>query len=207
MSYSESTKEIGIVVTDFDYDGLQQELRDAIEDVLDQDIERGTCCLDAKGHDECAVADYKSCPNVRYDECNAPYCAVSLARKLSAQKESYRFLPSMVKYYWQNGLDEEAVEFLKHSEFVTRYQYVATDKFCDAAKPYGKTVYAFAVVEGWHVRYMLCLFVAGVLCSIIVVPITIAISQSLEVGLTAGSYSLGIATVLLAVFTFLSAIL
>lgn len=77
----------------------------------------------------------------------------------------------------------------------------------DAVNPYGKTVYAFAVVEGWHVRYMLLLLAASIICSISVVAVATAVSHSLECGLTAGSYALGIATVLLAIMTFLSAVL
>jgi predicted Co/Zn/Cd cation transporter (cation efflux family) len=77
----------------------------------------------------------------------------------------------------------------------------------DAANPYGKTVYAFTVVEGWHVRYMLLLLIASILCSICVVAVATAVSQSLEGGLTAGSYALGIATILLSIMTFLSAVL
>jgi hypothetical protein len=58
---------------------------------------------------------------------------------------------------------------------------------------YGKTVNAFKIVEGWHLRYLLCLFAAGVLCSICVVAIVTAMNQSFESGLTAGSYALALA--------------
>jgi hypothetical protein len=54
---------------------------------------------------------------------------------------------------------------------------------------------------------MLLLFIGGVLCSVCVVAVATGVSQSLECGLTAGSYALGIVTVLLATMTFLSAVL
>ncbi len=63
------------------------------------------------------------------------------------------------------------------------------------------------LVEGWHVRYLLCLVAVSLLCSICVVVITTAMNQSFEAGLTAGTYALGLAAILLAVLTFLSAIL
>lgn len=63
------------------------------------------------------------------------------------------------------------------------------------------------LIEGWHVHYLLCLVAVGLLCSICVVAITTAVTQSFEAGLSAGSYALGLAAVLLAVLTFLSAVL
>ncbi|KAI9370296.1 hypothetical protein BJX61DRAFT_516016 [Aspergillus egyptiacus] len=63
------------------------------------------------------------------------------------------------------------------------------------------------VVEGWHGRYMLLLVLGGFLCSFCVVAISTAVTQSLEVGLTAGSYTLAIATLFLAIMSFLSAVL
>ena len=63
------------------------------------------------------------------------------------------------------------------------------------------------LIEGWHVRCLLLLIAFSLLCSVCIVAISTAVSQSFEAGLTAGSYALGLATVLLAVMTFLSAVL
>ena len=81
------------------------------------------------------------------------------------------------------------------------------DKYFDAANPYGKTINAFILIEGWHIRCLLCLAAASFLCSICIAAITAAMSQKFEVGLTAGSYSLGLAAVSLGLFAFLSAVL
>ena len=63
------------------------------------------------------------------------------------------------------------------------------------------------IVEGWRVRYLLCLVAFSLFFSIVVVAITTAVARSPVVGLTAGTYSLGIATVFIAIFTFLSAVI
>ncbi|KAH2525014.1 hypothetical protein KXW97_003180, partial [Aspergillus fumigatus] len=78
------------------------------------------------------------------------YCVAIHGRELSLRRDNYNFLPSMLEYYWQNGIESKAIEFLQNSEYVTSYRYLETDKYLDAVNPYGKTVYAFAVVEGWH---------------------------------------------------------
>jgi hypothetical protein len=76
-----------------------------------------------------------------------------------------------------------------------------------AANPYGKTVFAFGLVEGWRVRYLLCLLAISLACSFGILAIVTAAHGSIEVGVTAGSYALGLAAVFLTVMTFLSAIL
>jgi hypothetical protein len=81
------------------------------------------------------------------------------------------------------------------------------DKYFDAANPYGKTINAFKIIEGWHLRYLLCLFGSSVFCSICITAIITVAKQSFEAGLSAGSYTLALATVFLAVLTFLSAVL
>jgi hypothetical protein len=80
------------------------------------------------------------------------------------------------------------------------------DTYEDAANPYGKSINAFQIVEGWRIQYLLVLVLASMILSICVVAITTATSNIGD-GLTAGSYALGLATVILAVLTFLSAVL
>ena len=67
----------------------------------------------------------------------------------------------------------------------------------------GKAINPFLLVEGWHVRYFICL-VAVSLCTIGIVTV---IKGSFEAGLTGGSCALGLAAVLLAALTLLSIIL
>ena len=74
------------------------------------------------------------------------------------------------------------------------------DAYSDAIGPYGRPINAFLLIEGWHVRYFICL-VAVSLCTISIVTV---INGSFEAGLTGGSYALGLAAVLLAALTILS---
>jgi len=80
------------------------------------------------------------------------------------------------------------------------------DKYFDAANPHGKTINAFILAEGWHIRCLLCLVAASFACSICIAAITATMSEKFEAGLTAGSYSLGLAAVLLGLFAFFSAV-
>lgn len=86
------------------------------------------------------------------------------------------------------------------------YSDLTYDTYEDAANPYGKSINAFELVEGWRIQYLLCLVLASLLLSICVVATATAITKSFEAGLTTGSYALGLATIILAVLTFLSAV-
>lgn len=87
------------------------------------------------------------------------------------------------------------------------FSHLEWDQGYDAISPYGKTINGFLLVEGWHLRYIFCLVAASLIASICVVAVATAVGQSFEAGLTAGSYTLGLATIVLAVLTFLSAII
>lgn len=63
------------------------------------------------------------------------------------------------------------------------------------------------LVEGWHIRYLLCLVAASIGCSICIAAVTAVVSQKFDAGLTVGSYSLGLSAVLLAALAALSMIL
>jgi hypothetical protein len=84
---------------------------------------------------------------------------------------------------------------------------LCVDTFNDAARPYGKTVNGFMLVEGWRIRYLLCLVAASLVCSICIAAIGWVYDQSMEAGLTAGTYAVAVTAVPLGVLTFLSAVL
>jgi uncharacterized metal-binding protein len=77
---------------------------------------------------------------------------------------------------------------------------------CEAACPYGKTIRAFLVVEDWLIGRLLTLIDVALVLTICVFAVATAISHNIEMGLTAGSYTGGLVAVLLAIFTFLSAV-
>ena len=87
------------------------------------------------------------------------------------------------------------------------FSHLEQDYGHDAISPYGKTIHAFLLVKGWHQRYLFYLVPASLVASIFVVAIATAICEDFEAGLTAGSYTLGLATIFLALLTLLSFIL
>ncbi|KAF9701453.1 hypothetical protein EKO04_000015 [Ascochyta lentis] len=113
----------------------------------------------------------------------------------------------MLEYYWEEGIDEAGVDFLEDSDFATDYEYLLYNRWGDAANPYGQTINAFLVVEGWNVMLVLRLISIGVFLTVCIVSIATAVSHSFEIGLTAGSYAASLLSVMLAVFAFLSLII
>lgn len=81
------------------------------------------------------------------------------------------------------------------------------NKYYDAANPYGQTIHAFLILEGWNVRLILLLVGTGIFLTVCIVSIVTAVTHDFEVGLTAGSYAASLLAVLLAVFAFLSVVL
>ncbi|KAF2176536.1 hypothetical protein K469DRAFT_400765 [Zopfia rhizophila CBS 207.26] len=204
LDFDESKQEILAVSTGFDYTGITAGLDKAIEEIMELGIDDPSHCgVDVKGHHH---SDKILCENTAYDEFDcSEYCKANRLRDLRIERDSYNWLPSMLEFYWQNGIGVKGRAFLETTGFVTSYDELTFDEWSDAANPYGKTVRAFMVLEGWHVRCLLLLVAAGLLLSICVVAIATAVGHSLEVGLTAGSYACGLASALIALFTFLSA--
>ena len=183
------------------------------------------CGVDIQGK---AHSPGDTCPNSVWDEMMDDFhCPILHSRALSLRKDVYEWLPAMVECYWQNGITPHDAEFLEAGSFVTFYRYgvlpiyldlrtsnnaiilgrnLAWDTWNDAVSPYGKIINGFQLVEGWHIKYLLCLIAGSLLLSASVVAISTAILGNLEAGLTAGSYTLAITTLGLAVLTFLSAI-
>lgn len=66
---------------------------------------------------------------------------------------------------------------------------------------------ALYVGQGWHVRYLAALAGGSVALSLVVVALVTFISHEVEIGLSAGSYTIGVTTSVLALFTLFSAAL
>lgn len=60
------------------------------------------------------------------DDLGRSYCRVERTRELRRQRSDYRWLPEMLKYYWQNGVDIKSVAFLSGVRFVHSYEYGAS---------------------------------------------------------------------------------
>jgi hypothetical protein len=80
------------------------------------------------------------------------------------------------------------------------------DKWLDPANPYGKTLNAFLVVEGWNITLLSQLIGITIFLTSCLIAIVTVAYHSLETGLTAGSYAVGLLSVL-AGFTFPSAVM
>jgi hypothetical protein len=66
---------------------------------------------------------YVSCSNEAFGpEAGDMYCKVQHIRDLKRQKDEYEWLPSMLDYFWQNGIGSKGVEFLKTTGFIHSYE-------------------------------------------------------------------------------------
>jgi hypothetical protein len=86
-----------ITARDFDY---------ALEKAYKKDLERG-CGVDVMGQSHGQKPNV-FCVNEDYDGSDT-YCKVQLISDLERQKDAYEWLPSMLDYYWQNGLGTKGV--------------------------------------------------------------------------------------------------
>lgn len=110
--------EIRVSVLNIDYTDQMSWLARAI-DLEAHDLEPCECGIDINGksHEDCF-----DCPNIKYDDLNGLYCKAEQARKFRRQRLKYIWLPSMLKYYWQNGVDKEGLAFLSRVGFVYSYE-------------------------------------------------------------------------------------
>ncbi|KAJ5377964.1 uncharacterized protein N7496_005373 [Penicillium cataractarum] len=202
--FDKRTKEVSVYVKDFDYKSRIAEIESAVNHLpsIEDPWECGVDIM-GKGHTPVDI-----CPNTAYDSIDGePYCVAQELRKRTLQREMLEWLPAMIEFYWQNGIESDQVEFLENGNFVRQYEDLAWDRGTDALSPYGRVIYGFQLIEGWHIRSIFCLFIGSLFLSACVVAISTAILHSFEAGLTAGSYALAIAAVTLAGLTFFSAII
>lgn len=116
--FDETNNEIKVVTRPIDYDRLTKHLDKATDELLKEEITYGECGVDNIGRSD---EEYEPRFNYTYDVLR-PYCKVQLARDLEQQREENMWLPSMVEFYWQNGIESKAVEFLKKGRFITSYR-------------------------------------------------------------------------------------
>ncbi|OBT68723.1 hypothetical protein VE03_02098 [Pseudogymnoascus sp. 23342-1-I1] len=195
-SFDKALNEIQVVIMDFDYDSITRDLNHYIQ----REVEKGVHIDGDSAVDIMGIFNHPDgCHNEGYDEFGGDmYCIDEHIMELRQRKENAEWLPSMLEFYWQNGIDDKGLKFLKSNDFVVAYRSLQYDRFTDAANPYGRTINAFKVIEGWHPRYMLCLFAGSTFCSLCIVALVTTINGSFEIGFTAGSYALALATMIFA---------
>ncbi|KAH7303004.1 hypothetical protein BKA65DRAFT_240087 [Rhexocercosporidium sp. MPI-PUGE-AT-0058] len=203
LSIKEASNEFEVILIDLDSTSTSRKIKREL-DAMNTTIDLGECGVNIMGrsHDPNI-----RCPNEYYDQYAETYCKVQKARRLEQLEGESKWLPSMLEFYWQSGISTQGAEFLRATDFLVSYKSLQYDRFYNAANPYDKTIRAFKIVEGWRLRYLLLLVVGSLAYSICVVAVIAVARQSLEDGLTTGSYSLALATTCLAVLAFLSAVL
>jgi hypothetical protein len=227
LAINPKTHEIEVVLKDFGHATVEADLDRHIEAALH--VEGGTNPFEC----EVDIMGVRHAPQDQPNERN--YRRIQRSHDLRRLKEESRWLPAMLDYYWRNGIGEMGVRFLESTEFVMKYRSVyqppdtpistssvmlivhaltlylqsdlTYDTYEDAANPYGKSINAFKLFEGWRIQYLLYLVLASLLLSVCVVAMATAITKNFDTGLTTGSYALGLATAILAVLTFLSAVI
>jgi hypothetical protein len=103
----------------FDHERWTKRLDQAIEKAWKEVTDSHECPLDIMGnyHDEKNL-----CCNRGFDELGQWYCRMGHVRALERQREANLWLSSMLEFYWQNGIESKAIEFLRETGFVTSYE-------------------------------------------------------------------------------------
>ena len=105
---------------DLDYVSTVRDLDHALVLAYNEDLESGECRVDVMGrsHDPTVI-----CANEAYDTYSSEtYCKAQHIRDLELQKEEREWLPSMLDFYWQNGIGSKEVKFLEATGFVNSYE-------------------------------------------------------------------------------------
>ncbi|KAK2592005.1 hypothetical protein QQS21_010308 [Conoideocrella luteorostrata] len=77
------------------------------------------------GEDEDDNNKYYYCVNEKFDGWSDTYCKLQRAGEFKREQRDYAWLPAMLDYYWQHGIDKPALDFLNKVGFVHSYRYVA----------------------------------------------------------------------------------
>lgn len=115
------TEKIEVVVTDFDLVRETAQL-DLEAQRAWQEVDDGFACgVDSLGRRH---GSGSFCGNEAFDEqLGGTYCKTKHVSDLSQQKSHCQWLPSMLEYFWQNGIGEQAEAFLGGAGFVYSYRY------------------------------------------------------------------------------------
>ncbi|KAF7508666.1 hypothetical protein GJ744_009058 [Endocarpon pusillum] len=155
------------------------ELDKLIGKTLNDDIDWEQCGVNVNGENTPECKEHR-CANTVMDDSGRQYCMIQRKGPLENERNEIMWLSPMLDYFWRHGIGSKGIEFFKATGFITPYRDLKEDRFNDAANPYGKTVNAFMIVEGWRIRYLLCLIAIslvvsiGVVCGVAVVSHSVA---------------------------------
>ncbi|KAE8395974.1 hypothetical protein BDV23DRAFT_178042 [Aspergillus alliaceus] len=135
------------------------------------------------------------------------YYAQEYYHELRLRKRHLAHREALLDFYWSSQEKSDSHQFLKESGLITQYSHLKTTQFLDAIDSCGEGILALLLADGWHKKNLLILAGLAVLISISVTALTTAVARDLDAGLTVGSYTSGVAALLIATLTFFSAIL
>jgi hypothetical protein len=119
LGFNEATNEVEIVPMDFDFTNEVRYINHALAEAYTT-LEYKKCRVDVMGrpHDRTL-----KCGNgARDSKRRYTHCKAQLISDLEQQKEEYEWLPSMLEYFWQNGIGSKGVEFLRATGFIHSYE-------------------------------------------------------------------------------------
>ena len=113
------SNDVEVVIRDFDYASTARNIEEALV-ALGEASEPSGCGVDVSGESHPPSIP---CPNEDYDRfAEKTYCMVKRARELAQRKGENEWLPSMLEFYWQNGISAKSAEFLKSTGFLISYK-------------------------------------------------------------------------------------
>lgn len=124
VSYDKQRKVMYAVIIDFDYSSKLAWYARPKEKLLGEMKDSTTCGVDVMGriHSVSSV-----CSNTHWDEIEGEtYCTVERMYDLEQGRNNLIWLPGMLEYYWQNGVQDESIIFLQKAGFITTYRYVTS---------------------------------------------------------------------------------
>ena len=95
---------------------LDKDIKQAEREVVDWE----ECGMDIMGEHHC---DEEYGPNAAWDKVIGElYCTRRRYESLFERRKNHDWLTEMLQYYWQRGIDESGIDFLRKSGFVGEYE-------------------------------------------------------------------------------------
>jgi len=123
LNFNKESNEIEVVTMDFDHGSVARSIDNLIMSTTErpsiENVAIDECGVDIMGrthHDS-------SCYNERYDELrDEMYCIIERSREETRRKMDEEWLPPMLGFYWQNGIENRGLDFLRNTGFIVSYE-------------------------------------------------------------------------------------
>jgi hypothetical protein len=106
-------------VKDFDYKSRLADIQ-YVSDQLPRPKDHEKCLVNelGKGH-----VSLEECPNTARDSFDKEeYCVPQRSREYKQQRETLEWLPAMIDFFWQNGIQSDQIDFLEKGNFMRQYE-------------------------------------------------------------------------------------